>query len=299
MSFCIAKIIDNKIHIHTDSLLTGNDVVRHSLQKDSLIKAILINHSLCVSFAGNVSVAHDLISKINEVQPPSFQAFFNLVIEHHLRNDQCTDYIIASTFNNVPRLFEIKSGNFRDNLQTTWIGSKSAFGCFQEHFEQCKGVVGSLSSAFGNAFGKVLSDDRASDVGGFHISLGQYCVEKATGKPQILNYENRIHMYEQFDEEFKKRNGFWSTGFSNVGDGAFCYSVLPVMTFKHPGVVLYFGHIKLGLLYSHKQFGFKPKEFPNCNSLQFAKKLKKFGVKLKGNAYEADGGVVQILLGDE
>lgn len=295
MSLCIAKLIEGKIYINADSLVSGHDVVAHDIQRDSIMKAVLLNPQVCILFAGNVSVADNLLSLIHSNVPPKIGALISFIWEHQRKNDESTDYIIASTLKDHPRIIEIKDGRILQDVNTSWIGTKSGFSSFQKFYDVEKGKNTSLAEAFNSAFTKVMDDDSIKEVGGFRFSLTQYEVENVRGNPLILSYENHMFFYSVLDDEFYEENGFWDTRLESKANGGFAYSTLPSKSVKTPGVGLYFGHVHLGLMFSYRHFGLVPGQYRNCSSLEFSKEVAKIGGRLQGMAYEGDGGGVQIL----
>ena len=58
MSLIIAKIIDGKIQIESDTKISGENVVRNKPVKGRL-KTLILDHGLTLSYAGDIALAED------------------------------------------------------------------------------------------------------------------------------------------------------------------------------------------------------------------------------------------------
>lgn len=296
MSFCIAKIIDGKAYIHTDSLLSGDDVTRHMAEKQTILKAVLINHHLCLLFAGNVEVANALIKRIFQSFPMSLNDMKQMIYLDHIRQDLVTDYILVNTFNNKrPYITEIKNGVGKDRLTSSWIGSSEAFNSFQMHFDQQKKETTVLSEAFRSAAIKVIEHESIPGVGGFHFEVepiqGSHIY---VGNPMILNYSMVMHTvvianYGTLDEE-----GFYTSDKSTKANGGFAHTILQSVTIEYPGVGIHFGHVDLGLLFVPKLNGIYPITFNNCTGPEFIESAKQKGVILAGSTVDNETNEAQF-----
>lgn len=295
MSFAIVKIIDNKIFIHSDTLITGSDIDRPNIENQTISKVALIHHQLALLFAGNVEVASDLIEELRVNLPKTITALITIICTHQKKHGFTTDYVVVTTIQNKPRIYEIKDGQVKDKVNSAWVGSKAAFNRFQSEFskEKSKGINESIS--FSNAFRTVFEDDSIPDVGGFRLSLVQSTQQNLLGFPETINFTSEIYMANSINQNFWESYGYWNTIKSKVSEGAYSCSNIPSMAVKNAGVGLYFGYANFGMLFSFKSFGIYPKIFKHVSSINFANEAKKYGMHLVGQASEGEGSVVQIL----
>lgn len=283
MSFCIAKIIDGEMYIHSDSLMSGKDVVRHNGEKDTILKAVLINHHLCLIYAGNIEVANALIQKIFQRDPMSYRQLIEMIYKNHVENEFVTEYIIASTINRTPRITEVKDNRINDKIQSAWVGSSIAFNSFQGHFDKMKNEYQVLSEAFSCAFSRVLTDREVPKVGGFHIKIQPIInTERYQGNPMLMNYQSELIINSLVDDKFFKEHGYSDSKDSKKLNGGFAYTVIPSMTLEFPGFGIHFGHVNVGMLYVPKLYGIYPETFYNCTGHQFINLALERGIILRG-----------------
>ncbi|MCI5055925.1 MAG: hypothetical protein MRY83_07435 [Flavobacteriales bacterium] len=93
MSLGIVKIIDGKLQINTDSLMSGNDVVRTDERKHCILKCVLITQKICLIYAGNIEPVTQLIKGIYEKHKFTFRELVDMVLQNHRKYDLSTDYI--------------------------------------------------------------------------------------------------------------------------------------------------------------------------------------------------------------
>lgn len=282
MSFGIAKILDGKLHIHADSLLTGEDVTRHNTQNDSVLKAVLINHQVSLIFAGNVPVANDLILKLSNKIPGKYNELIAAVYQHHMENDCLTDYLIGTTLTNGPRIVAIKNGQIDKDINSGWVGTIAAFNSFQSKYLELITNSTGVVSAFDTAFQSVLLDPQVPTVGGFQFSIESIKPKGIVGNPVFLNYKKVLRMETIVNEDFMKKHGYWDTNYATVGNGGFDYSILPSISIEYPGVGFHFGYVNLGMLWIPRKFGVWPQAYPNHDGDKFVKVAQKHGAILSG-----------------
>lgn len=293
MSFCIAKIIDGQIFIHVDSLLTGEGVVRHQTEKDTILKAVLMNHQFCLMYAGNVEVANVLIKKIFELPRMPFKNLVNLILADHINNDLVTDYIIVTCFNRTPRIIEIKNSQLKET-QSSWIGSDIAFNSFQNHFITLKNENQPLSETFRNAFSRVIVDQNVPDVGGFHFSIQPITKTKVyRGNPMLMNYPPQLIMHV-VNIDFLKKYGYIDSSDSKKSTGGFAYTILPSATFEFPGFGIHFGHVNVGMLYIPKLYGIYPETYYDCTGHQFVEIANQKGITLSGMTMDNETSIGSV-----
>jgi hypothetical protein len=170
MSLVIAKIIENKIYIESDSRVTDLSIVKND-PLCGVIKALVLNPFLTIAFAGDIMYAEKALERINK--NPNFNLDFVLqLLNHiHLESNEKTDFIIASYINNTSRLFKISSRKVETDISTCWIGDNLAFSLFQEN--RLKNIKKGQSEldALRSGFKEVVNSEVIQTVGDYQISI--------------------------------------------------------------------------------------------------------------------------------
>jgi hypothetical protein len=136
MSLIVARKFGNQLSIVSDTKLTYNNVGA-SISLDSpfegVIKSVIFNDNLCVSFAGELTEVIDAgIDQIAAWTSIEIGKVIEFLTGIHNVSEQKTDFIIA-TGKPLPLIYEIKKGNC-GFVDVAWIGDQTAFNRFQESF---------------------------------------------------------------------------------------------------------------------------------------------------------------------
>ena len=148
MTLVVARQVNNEVYIVGDTKFTGplDSVWSESRKYIGGLKVVLLTPGLCVGFAGNVEIARDAIQGVYDEDVNLFDK--NHAIEHFLKHHRhsmekssTTDFIIAGivecyeqpgTF--LKEIFRIADSKVYWENETTHIGDRDAFNCFQEDF---------------------------------------------------------------------------------------------------------------------------------------------------------------------
>ena len=136
MSLIVARKDSSSILVVSDTHLSFPDAraaadrqIRHP--STGVIKTLIINNDVAVSFAGGESYADDAFQLLSP--NTSLDNVKNILLQAHLKSNQATDFII-SVGNPRPQIFEIKDSKCLE-VDMTWIGSKRAFAAFQSFMQ--------------------------------------------------------------------------------------------------------------------------------------------------------------------
>ncbi len=288
MSLGIAKIIDGEICINADSLMSGNDVVRHDVRKHCVLKCVLITQNVCLIYAGNIEPVSQLIKQVYSIGNFSFKKLVDIIFDNHQKYDKSTDYILAAYLNNTPFIVEIKDGILTKENQTSWVGSKRAFASFQEKFYTEKENSNNIRDTFRNSFKTILDMDEFPEIGSFLFTINtiQYNGLK------LLNYQPRIEMNVTFSDTDLREMGYVDSSDSTRANGGFSVTYIPAVQKDNTGIGLHFGHVDFGLLFSPRIYGIYPKSFNNVSGSDFAKCAKDEGIILGGLVFDAENNIL-------
>lgn len=150
MTLLVARQVNNEIYIVADTKFDdgGNSTRSESKKYIGGLKVVLLTPGLCVGFAGNTEIARNAIQGLYDSSVNLFDK--NQAIEHFLkqhvlsvtlgRADE-TEFVVAvivecherpGTF--LKEIFRIADSKVYWDNETTHIGDRNAFGCFQEAF---------------------------------------------------------------------------------------------------------------------------------------------------------------------
>ncbi len=190
MTLVVARIIEDRILLISDSRITDPNVLRRSSLKGAL-KAVILHRGLCVCFSGNLLIAQDAISKL-EVNPNSYfesETIIDQLFQEHRKGDCGADFLLVTLIPNTS-ITRIRRGQIERNLNAAWIGDYDAFSSYQQHFhnslaqnscnllqdqlEQINLDVHKIFSKMTDAFISVIENNAHPTVDDFivHISLG-------------------------------------------------------------------------------------------------------------------------------
>jgi hypothetical protein len=169
MSLIVAGFDNGSLTIVSDTKLTypndrNNDNrwlknhVPFGAVETSVLKSMLINEFICVSFAGDSMFAEQAIKLIKCNESPAQIA--DLLLEWHRFSNSKTDFILCFILS-VPEVYLIKNQSIEKVVdRVAWIGDDKAYSKFQE------GRLGG-NQTFVDAMDNVISSARIPTVGGF------------------------------------------------------------------------------------------------------------------------------------
>jgi hypothetical protein len=258
MTLIVAKILDDKIYIESDSKITGEAVVRNN-PIDSQLKALLLDSRLCLCYAGNISYAIEAYSYFidNGITKKNWNNYISYLLKLNIQSDNQTDFILAGYDNNLPILLEIKDGAV-NSVQNSWIGSLKSFSKFQEFYQDEINEKTEPKNAIANAFHKVLENEISNSVGGFRFSVitdNKNYKDTVTGEVvKILKYELKSESYLGRDEkiEFTEKGESKPIPSGDATTGSYTISHFTPVADQENCIGVHFGYGDFGLFYPPK-----------------------------------------------
>lgn len=287
MSLVVAYIQNGRAYIVSDTKATNDGDTLLSLTK-GVLKTVILNPSLCVSYSGDVRRALGALREIHKAG----------AIDHSI-DEVCerlepgtrsgtVDFLVATK----DSLRTVKSGRSEANDLVAWIGEQPAFNSYQEYFHRTavspsysavKNEDLATRSRMNDAFGLVLADSRFPSVKGFLISTAHQASE-----PSGFNYSPRA---EGFDFQPAQATGKEEslTRPRNASEGGYNFTLLVP---RRPGIGvigIHFLQGRLGALY-HPLISDVPILYRSMNIAQFVAAVHlQCGIELSGMSWGHDG----------
>ncbi|SRR6266542_6581371 len=132
MSLIVARKQGNQLAIVSDTKLTyPNEDIKGQKNNPSegVIKTVIINPNLCVSFAGDIDYAEKAIKELNNNH--SIEETIKILEKYHNRSDYKTEFLVCAG-KPSPIIHKIKVNESKD-VHSSWIGDIKAFSSFQEN----------------------------------------------------------------------------------------------------------------------------------------------------------------------
>nr|WP_294924258.1 hypothetical protein [uncultured Flavobacterium sp.] len=195
MTLIIAKICHGAVRVESDSTISDPNIVsnRNSIFS-GVLKSIILNPSIAVSFAGDVEVAQSAIDKLFKENIFDITNVKKVLLSFNIESRHTTDFLITS-LESQPLLYKVQNGKIEVTNQSFWIGDIDGFNEFQREF------VPNLKSLEPNkiletqtkAFDKVI-EKGIPGIGGFRITFHrteyglQYLLQLSTysGRPVTI-----------------------------------------------------------------------------------------------------------------
>jgi hypothetical protein len=232
---------------------------------DGVIKTVIVNPNLCVSFAGDIEPAEEAIKQIQ----PNDDLSRVLKVLRDKSHGNRTDFIVCTSSPDI-KIFEIKDTICKE-IQNSWIGSTNAFNRFQGYFNNQIQDKKSGPSSFikieptiGNsnlgkvsgAFDKVIDDSSVPEVDGFKVTV---IIENG-----IFKYWGYIHNYMGLIElkiDPRMLGQKIPIGHGSAGDGSYMVNFFRSNS-NHNNVAIHILQGGLGIVYSRIDNGLlRPKIF--------------------------------------
>ena len=271
MTLVVAKVIENKIYIFSDSKITDPKNILRGMDNE-VLKAIIINPNICICYAGAIAKAVKAIHELQNNNLIATDDILNYLLVSHSKEGNNPDFIVA-TFLPKPSIYEIKKGMIKRDLQVAWIGNQSAFSDFQRYRFEAPEIFKTnefILSRF--AFVKVIEDTKHEDVSDFLIGVtsslnGFVYSDYASGLASITMHPNHTI------------SGSISV---NAAHGGYSYSVLRPQEAGIGAIGVYFLQGSFGaLLYPLRQD--RPFIFAQVELQGFIEKVENvFGFRLIG-----------------
>jgi len=177
VTLVVARKVDDALVIVSDTKVTNETVLRPSLL-DGTLKTITISKSLCISFAGDVTVAHNALADIIVGSVCGRDNVITHLLQHQHQRAGACDFLIACHEQPVT-LDKIIDGRCERDLQVAWIGDHPAFEAYQSYwandpFAETAAYSTmdemSIGSRMRAALDAVISDGNHPTVGNFVIT---------------------------------------------------------------------------------------------------------------------------------
>ncbi|WP_046759360.1 hypothetical protein [Kordia jejudonensis] len=276
MTLVIGRITQGGIRVDSDSKITNPNIASNRNNIFSgLLKTIILNPKISVSYAGGVDTAQKAIEALYKLEKFEINKVKNLLLEIHSKNDCETDFLIAS-LENQPLLYKISNNKINISNSFQWIGDIKGFNLFQkEFFPNLKSQDPKhISTVHSNAFKKVIESDQIESVGGFHIT--------AHRTKFGIEYLFKMSLNMGRSETITMKQGANTIPWGNAGTGTFSSSYLKSNNPYKPAIGIHFPIGNFGTLY-YPRVSRKVIFYKNVNGFEFAEKVKSdYGIKIIG-----------------
>jgi hypothetical protein len=140
MSLVVARKYGKQILIVSDTRLSDAHGKKTS-PTQGIIKSIIIDSNLCVSFAGIIDYADNALKSFRKmgINTDSFTRTVEHFFDWHIRSRKETDFVIAFGKPHY-KIAEIKDGQCVEAVNS-WIGDAKAFARFQGYFHNVLAAV--------------------------------------------------------------------------------------------------------------------------------------------------------------
>lgn len=279
MTLIVAKKIGVHIQINSDAKKTDLSNVLRGIEC-SILKTVIINKNLCVSFAGRIGQALSAIEQIYK-NNLSFDEVKALLLQENKNGNDETDFIIGN-LDPISSLTKISGGYILENLDQCWIGNKQAYESYAHSFckwlqsfvgtkDEAEADVAAIVCSMHFAFNDLVASQTHSDVGQFVIEVANSSNEFAY-TPQSIAHPGSLDIdpsaVADLQEYFRAK-------------GSYGYSIIPPESPGIGAIGVYFSQASLGiLLYPGKCE--KPKIYRDVNNQKFMDSvLTDYGFRLK------------------
>ncbi|MBN7815813.1 hypothetical protein [Algoriphagus pacificus] len=280
MTLIVAKNIDGKIQIESDSRITDSNVVKANPLK-GLIKLIIYLPEVSIAYAGDVKFAEEAINTLYKLKPNYLNDLVGILMASHQKSIGETDFIIATLVKGTCNLIKISSGRIEDNLQTAWIGDIDAFELFQKNFHELKGNEEENVNIFSEAFKKTIENESLESVGDFQISV--LTTDNNSHKVPVFMYQERMELTSGGTiKQTIPAGESVALSFGNASNGSFGISYFTATDLYKQAIGVYFSEGNFGLLFFPMKRLTNIK-FPELTAQEFIDKIKKeYGVPMRG-----------------
>ncbi|WP_027127212.1 hypothetical protein [Gelidibacter mesophilus] len=276
MTLVVGRITQGGIRVDSDSKITDPSIASNrNTVFSGLLKTIILNPNISVSYAGGVDTAQKAIEELYKLQKFEINEIKKLLLKIHSENDCETDFLIAS-LENQPLLYKISENKIDVSNSFQWIGDIKGFNIFQkEFFPNLKSQDAKhISTVHANAFDKVIENDQIESVGGFHIT--------AHRTEFGIEYLFKMSLNMGRSETLTLKQGSNIIPWGNAGTGTFASCYLKSDNPYKPAIGIHFPIGNFGTLY-YPKVSRKVIFYKDVNGFEFAEKVKSdYGIKIIG-----------------
>lgn len=167
MTLVVARLEREKAHVFSDTKLSyGNGQEIPYL--NGMIKTIIVQMEVCISFAGDVEEAKKALLHIMTEKFNSVIEILDYLIKVHTDSNFNVEFGIISNIDRNPVLFCIKDGKLGTYLSNFWLGE--GYDQYQKYYHQDDENV-EVKHRMRMAMEKVIHDGNKKSIGGFLISV--------------------------------------------------------------------------------------------------------------------------------
>ncbi len=283
MTLIIGKNIGNSIRVDSDSKITNPKIASNKNSVFSgLLKSIILNPYISVSYAGGVETAQSAIEKLYKLPNFNINTVKTELLGIHKETDFETDFLIAS-IENQGLLYKISEGKIDVSNQSQWIGDSSGFNMYQREFiPNLKGIEPKqIVKAHEDAFEEVVKSGKIESIGGFHITV--HTTKKG------LEYLMKMSItMGQPTSMVVQANQAVPIPFGDAKTGAYSYSYLISSNPFHPAIGIYFPMGNFGTLY-YPRLTREILMLKDVDVFKFAQRVKEdFKIDLTGMVKDGD-----------
>lgn len=249
MSLVVAKIIEGKIQIESDTKVSGENVVRNNPIKGRL-KTLILDHNLTLSYAGDIALAEDGYNWFVERAKSKVLWEEYLIYLNELSKTDQVDFILAG-YSTEPFILKIKNGQIEQS-SSAWIGDVKAFSEFQGYFLE-KDENKSTEEKFTASFRSVVQNQLNPTVGEFHITTSANLDDFVDGERKIPVFQyklkSEIVIGRSKNIEIKEKGVGVPLPSGNSVEGDFAISHFTNFTQSKSSLGIFFEYGKFGIFY--------------------------------------------------
>lgn len=281
VTLIVARAGDWGVRVASDLRVTDREAVKGGYGA-GVLKSIVLNRGLCVSFAGTpVTAALDAVRRQVDRASDVLAVEQGLLAEHR-QLDGRVDFLVAAL--GPPRLSVLTGGELRGPVPNGWIGDYDAFSAYQRVFHhqpsslppgyEARREELEIGSAMMTAMDQVIGDDAVPSVGETAIHV--------VPEPIGFRYSNAARMVGGFVPQSIPSGVPTRIRFGGAAEGGFAYSTLVPDAVGIGAVGLYFRQGRFGLFYQPLRFDF-PERYPNVSHDEFREAvMQRRGIAIEG-----------------
>jgi hypothetical protein len=293
MSLVIAKIIDGRIIMESDSQLsTSNSFKQNPIS--TVLKVIIISPRVVVSFAGDVKSAHEALGEVfsmlrknPETSPEDISSALLKVHLVHVHDGGSVDFILAISDMNNPKLYKTSMGETNLEANSAWIGDYDGFELFQNLYNTSPSDeldYPAKCRKFTKAFNGVISAREIPSVAGFNISVS------SSGETGLFKYliSGEIGVPVQTIPAGTESR----VAFGDAAMGGYSASIIASNADDTPAMAIYFEQLKFGLLFI-PSYSLDAIRINELSGLDFIQEVcQEYGIELTGMLVDTENNQV-------
>lgn len=278
LSLIIAKKVNNNIYILGDTRLTKYD--KKEPVTKGVIKSLIVNSQLCVSFAGRIDYAISAVKELLSIKKYEEEYLIELFLKHHNCSNRETDFIVALGRPHI-KIITIKDGN-KTYGNNAWIGDYDAFNKFQGYFTRQLNLTPLPQNVMNIQVNEMSHYDESEMYSKMFNSLNE--VNNDVAIQYVGDFIAPI-IYDQEGFHFADYTNIIThpldfsliplgsaIPFGNVEQGGYSISFTKSLHNDIPIVVIYILQAKLGIIFMSTDNGIlEPNIYRNVTSLEFIK----------------------------